>query len=63
MYDLLYLPCINALRLFCKIKDRFLYISKKVKKIKEYLNKIFEKKHVKEFILSKAADFLRKTKT
>ena len=56
--------------MFCKKKknktkknNRFLYISKKEKKIKEYFNKTFEKKHVKELILSKAAGFLCKTKT
>ena len=50
---------------FCK-KKQILYISKKKNKqktIKEYFNKTFEKKHVKGFILSKAADFLCKTKT
>ena len=50
----------NGLKLSCKKKDRFLYISKTEKKIKEYYNKIFEKKLVKEFILSKAGGFSAK---
>ena len=55
------ITCINRLRLLSR-RHISVHLKKKKKRIKNILIKSSKKKHIKEFILSKAAGFLCKTK-